>query len=101
MAIQGLVEISKMTFQYHTDDARCVQLYDTVIFKQYRDGTIELNSGGFYTATTSKKINQQLPAGFKLFSKKGSWVLETPTGDLLPFVDGMKFNPSAMLQEKG
>ena len=40
------------------DDKRIVRLYDTDIITENGDGTITLNTGGYNTMTTSKRMNE-------------------------------------------
>lgn len=53
-----------------------------------------LRSGGYRTATTKRRINQSLDAfGFDdyyLFQRDGKWLLLTPNGVTVPFVEGMR-----------
>lgn len=59
-----------------------------VIFDQ---NTIQLNSGGWLTATTKKRMNQtsgQYSLGFGIYQEKFNWYI-TYKGEVLPFVDNM------------
>lgn len=63
------------------------QLYNTVIYKT-RDNSIILDSGGWYTAHTKKCMNKLLPAGYRVYQKKGKWCIATPEG-VVEFKNGI------------
>lgn len=52
-------------------------------------GVYTLNSGGWLTTTTKKRINEYLPSGYWISQKQFAWTLNTPTGPL-EFNDNMK-----------
>ena len=73
-----------------------VVYHNTAVFKikQHDDGTaaIILNSGGWKTATTKKRINQAAKAfNVPLYVKQEAfeWFV-VANGDVFPFVDGNK-----------
>lgn len=39
-----------------------------------------LNTGGYETKTTKRRINRYLPSGYKLYQKDFTWYLDTPEG---------------------
>jgi len=54
-----------------------------------RDGrTLRLDSHGYRTSTTKKRINRHLPAGYSVVQRDYDWYLETPDGRE-EFRDGM------------
>lgn len=70
------------------------------------DGTIVLNSGGWRTVTTKKRINQALDtwgSHYGLYQEKGEWYLrDARMGDAawspacrVPFQDGMTLRPAS------
>lgn len=63
----------------------------------WNDGTIILNSGGWKTVTTKRKMNQasnQFALGFGVYQKARSWFVALPDGQSVPFVDGMQIQYS-------
>jgi hypothetical protein len=78
-----------------------IRLHNTDIIKFFPDGTIELNSSGWRTATTKNRMNKYLPAEIDVFQKDFNWFVnfwkdpETKTKGVSLFVtydfqDGMK-----------
>ena len=56
---------------------------------------ITLDSGGWQTFTTKRKMNQaadQFALGYGVFQKAHKWFVTLPTGETIPFTDGMTFN---------
>jgi hypothetical protein len=56
--------------------------------------TVTLNSGGWETVTTKRKMNQasnQFGLGFGVFQKEWVWFVDLPNGETVKFVDGMSF----------
>ena len=53
-----------------------------------RDGVVTLNSGGWRTATTKKRVNAYLPDGWSLYQHRHEWFLRGPV-ETLPFTDGV------------
>jgi hypothetical protein len=57
--------------------------------------TITLDSGGWETVTTKRKMNQtanQYALGFSVFQKAYKWFVTLPTGATVPFFDGITFD---------
>lgn len=48
---------------------------DTPIIGWYSDGSIRLNTGGFFTRTTKSRMNSFLPKGFHVFQRENKWFL--------------------------
>ena len=75
-------------------DVLAVTYVSTAIVK--RDGNrITLNSGGWKSVTTKRKMNQaasQFALGYGVYQKCGKWFVILPTGNHVPFHDGMTFN---------
>ena len=66
----------------------------TVIVKFGRD-TVTLNSGGWDTVTTKRKMNQasrQFNLGYSVTQRDFEWLVTLPSGETVTFVDGMTFN---------
>lgn len=70
-----------------------LQLYDTVVLSwDPVANTVELNSGGFITQTTKRRINEALQLlGFNasIYNKGGKWYLAKQGQEPIEFVDGM------------
>ena len=76
-----------------------VQLHNTIIVS-FTPDTITLNSGGWQTVTTKKRMNEAADAwdlGFGVYQEKGEWwvCFRDPTGanywrdKRVPYFDGM------------
>lgn len=61
---------------------------DVVVFN---DIVIQLNSGGWMTATTKLRMNQasnQFNLGYRVFQKDHVWYVTLPSGKTLEYIDG-------------
>jgi hypothetical protein len=79
----------------------CVQYRDTVVARRYLNGAVELNSGGWRTATTKMRMNQALYQWarryirYSVIQRKGEWYVSTcdlrtaEHGKPIPFFDGI------------
>jgi len=67
-------------------DTYAIQYWNTYVVMIHEDGTYTLDSGGWQTITTKKRINEYAPV--YVFQKNYEWFLE----DNIPFYDGMKIN---------
>ena len=74
----------------------CVKYHNmnVAVVEKFYDGTVSvaLNTGGFDTATTKRRMNEtseQFDLGFKVFAKDFDWFVITRDDKLVPFVDGM------------
>lgn len=77
-----------------TGDRLSVIYADTMIVEKVGD-KITLDSGGWETVTTKRKMNQaanQFALGYGVFQKDYKWFVTLPSGKIVPFVDGMTFN---------
>lgn len=83
--------IDRNTFAYAAQDGRSVvRLHLTDIFEQLPDGRLRITSGGYKTATTKARLNDQLGKhGYGVVSGYGSWVVIDGKGGEAPFFDGM------------
>lgn len=71
-----------------------VKYYNTVIVKIEND-VITLNSGGFRTNSTKKRMNEVLePIGYRVIQKNNVWYIKHDSTDamLLTFHDGITLN---------
>lgn len=66
--------------RYHATD---------VISYNAKTNEYTLDSGGWDTNTTKKRINAYLPTGYYITQRKFEWYLQTPAGEI-KFVDNMK-----------
>lgn len=58
-----------------------VVLYETDIVRYYPHGTFSVNNGGFNTLTTTTRLNQFGPEGWRFWhDKKQLWANDLPTG---------------------
>jgi hypothetical protein len=87
---------SNNTVAYVDDSgAQCVRLHNTLVAKRAPDGAITLDSGGFRTVTTKRRINEALRAwrsDWVVYQRKGEWLAkERYPGGVCPleFIDGM------------
>lgn len=77
-----------------TDNA--VTYHETEVARIDGD-TVTLDSGGWRTVTTKRRMNQaskEWGRGFRVYQEKGEWFVwfcNTPDEDALPFTDGMTF----------
>jgi hypothetical protein len=80
------------------DNSISVVLHSTAIVTFEPWGVIRLDSKGYSTVTTKRRINACLPDGFHLYQRAYCWYLaasppsEVPTQDQ-EFFDGMKIRP--------
>lgn len=77
-----------------TNGMIAITYHNTLIVDVAKDGTITLNSDGYQTVTTKRKMNQaanQFGLGFSVFQKNYEWFVTLPTGETVDFDDGMTF----------
>jgi hypothetical protein len=73
--------------------ANFVKYHDTKIV-QWSGIGIVVDSGGWKTVTTKRKMNQaaiQFGLGFGVYQDKHEWFVIMPDGTIEPFFDGMYF----------
>lgn len=69
-------------------------IYASTEVVSWNNGQITLRSGGWETVTTKRKMNQassQFALGFGVFQKNHKWFVELPSGEVVPFHEGMTF----------
>lgn len=79
-------------------DTIAVKLHDTDIVTHHRNGTIVLNAGTWYTATTRERMNEYTPVAIQVLTERGRWLLTysikangLPNYDrTAPYVDGIE-----------
>jgi hypothetical protein len=52
-----------------------LKLHDTVIMEFHLDASIVLNSGGWKTLTTKRRMNTHLENGFRIYQERGEWLV--------------------------
>lgn len=65
------------------DKSVSIRLHGTTVVRFYPNGLVKLNSGGWHTHTTKKRINQYSPV--RVYQKNFEWFLSDGT----PFEDNM------------
>ena len=80
---------------FYEEDTWIVVLHDTVIVKRYGN-TYELNSGGWKTVTTKKRMNEVLPLGWHVYQEHSVWYLYSSlfSKSTYTFKDGMTIDVS-------
>jgi hypothetical protein len=92
-------KIGNNTLRYQlTDGSWCIQLHDTVIVRQYPDGDVELNSGGWQTVTTKSRMNEYMDIpGMSVWQTKGQWFVGNWNGTSVPYHDGILVKPDGTI----
>jgi len=78
---------------YEENGLTCVQYWQTIVIK-FNESEIILNSGGYKTATTKMRMNQEsneFDLGLRVFDKKSVWFVDFK-GEILEFKDNMRLN---------
>ena len=85
--------IANNTAEYvNGEGARVIRLHDTDIMVFTPDNKLILNSGGWKTKTTKRRIEDNLPRGMDLVQRDGLWYVGVSLGHILEwpvFYDGM------------
>ena len=74
------------------DTGGCV-IYTKTKIVEWSEKMIVLNSDGWETVTTKRKMNQashQFGLGFSVFQKNFEWFVVTPQGHTVGYFDGME-----------
>ncbi len=83
------VKIANNTYKITTDEGYIIRLHDTDILT-FKGDTITLNSGGYQTVTTARRMNEYLPGGWRVFQKAWTWYIEDAKNKVIvPFKDGI------------
>jgi hypothetical protein len=81
-------KVGNNTYAEILDDGSVgILLHSTHVVKIHPDDSVTLNSGGYHTSTTKKRINQYSPV--RVYQKNYEWFL----GDGTPFEDRMIVTP--------
>lgn len=70
--------------------------FRTSIVTYYKNGEIRLDNGGYFTATTKKRLNLYSP--FVVAAKDGRWFIHTDDGVFL-FARGIRFTETGLCTE--
>jgi len=87
-------KLSNYRTAWHEDNEGGVVIYAKTKIVEWKNGKIKLNSDGWETVTTKRKMNQashQFCLGFSVYQKNYEWFVVTPTGETLEYHDGMEF----------
>lgn len=85
--------IARNTLEYETADGSTLTRYhDTDVVKRAADGTITLDTGGWNTMTTRGRMSDAMPAGYSVYTHRGSLYLATPDG-AHEFTERARFKP--------
>ena len=66
--------------------------YAEIQIVSWTHDTVTLNSGGYETVTTKRKMNQaanQFALGFGVYQRKGEWYVDDAQGNVHEFRDGI------------
>lgn len=72
-----------------------VVIYCTTKIVEWEYGQIKLDSDGWESVTTKKKMNQashQFGLKFSVYQRKGRWYVTTPKGEEVTYFDGISFD---------
>ena len=72
-----------------------LKYHRTVIVTYHEDKSVTVNTGGWLTSTTKERMNQALPAGFRIFQKAKTWYVDAPDGETYEYQDGYKCIPES------
>lgn len=83
---------------WYEDGTIAVRLHHTDVVTFLTDGTIQLNTGGWYTPTTKDRINAALSelSGYRyhlwIYQENSKWYIEEKGGKTSLFYDGITLN---------
>lgn len=89
----NIKQIARNTWQHTTPEGVVVtRLHLTDIAKQYPNGKVEFNSGGYRSLVTKERMDGI--GGYRIFQNKGVWYVSTgewdnPNRVAVPFYDGI------------
>jgi len=95
----GVKKVGYSTFEYTKEGVRRIIFHKTDIIKFNPNGSVTLNSGGWQTPTTLKKINQFSGNIGYVRQRKYYWYYYFCLG-VIPFEDGMTVWPEPIMLEK-
>ena len=83
----------KTTWVDKGDSGTVVYIHTDIV--SWKNGKITLNSDGWETVTTKRKMNQasnQFALGFGVFQKDFKWFVDLPNGQTVDYYDGITFD---------
>lgn len=86
---EGYQRLQNNTSAFRRGDTIAVKLHRTDILTFHSDGKIVLDNDGWTSVTTRKRMNDYLPAPYRVLLAKGEWVVTLGKGRSVPFVQGM------------
>ena len=92
-------KLSTYKTEWNEDAKGGVVIYCKTKIVEWVHGQIKLNSDGWESVTTKKKMNQashQFGLGFSVYQRKGQWYVDTRNGKTLDYVDGITFDIGAV-----
>lgn len=89
----GRPKLHNNTYAQYAENGEDIEvvLHDTAIVTAHPDGTFTLNTGGWQTITTKRRINEFSPA--QIFQHKWNWYIGNSD---TPFENGMRVNAFGM-----
>ena len=88
---RGQRKVGNNTYAYiEYDGSVAIELHGTKVVTIHPDDSVTLNSGGYHTSTTKKRINQYSPV--RVYQKNYEWFLSDGT----PFEDRMIVTDSTL-----
>jgi hypothetical protein len=87
-------KVQNNTYLERRDDDIAVRLHDTDVVVWHPDGSVTLDTGGWYTVTTKDRMNGYCPA--RVWSNRGRWMV-TWGGRDVPFADGITLHPDGRI----
>jgi len=89
--------VENNTVEYHRSNGdRVIRLHLTDILTFKANGDVELNTDGWTTVTTKARMNEFLPAGWKIEQRKSIWYLNEYT-----YQDGITIHPDGTVTGNG
>ncbi len=88
--MQTISKYQTKTIEDHGDTI--VRLYGTNIVRHFHNGKTMLDSGGYLTSTTKRRINQVSQTwalGFAVYQKNYQWYVVLPDNSIVKFFDGI------------
>ena len=82
------------TVAHWGDEGDTLVTYHETVVVMLKGDTVTLNSGGYRTATTKRRMNEtsaRFHLGYRVFADAGHWYVQTWQQARVPFVDGMTF----------
>lgn len=93
-------------YRIHPDkyngEAIAVRLWDTDVVTYHHDGRIILNSAGFQTGTTKRRMNDWTPSSVMLVQEDWNWyvVINRAFDARFPYFDGMDVSALVIAAER-